>query len=721
MANLFDWFFEQLVTSAEMDEAFGNLEIADQQFVSDQDYFGVYNGLGVTQQTVPDLTVQVAVGTAYDQSGQRVRIPSIQNLDLSVDSNSSSTAVVGPGNSKWVSVFVRFTRSLSDQRFDGNGSPVFFRRDESFEFVVTQGAEAVTPSRPALQSDAILIADVLLSFGTTQITDALIESEDVATDPTSRFQFAFNLTGSSPAEIRVGPLPDAMQAILTELNNHIAQVGAAHDLDAITWDGTTARDSIGALDGLADAQLAADTMAAQIARAAGLGYSFDEANIQKGVVSGLRVSFNATLTVDVSAGMALLDGPQFVDLASPTSIDLTSFVDGGNPRWVVIEMDETNGAATFGVVAGTAAATPALPTTSTGQIPLAYVYLPAAAGSIAQTDIVECRPILDRHAQPELSTQEPGQFLGGGSQWSTGSVFMQGSAMRFPGESLWRRSMKEGFNGFDIDSSTEWLKTGYSFTDGPIYIYICKPPFPAASYTNLAPRELVSSGTRIPSMAPDGENDMLQNCIIMVCGDSPSLSGTTSLSNMQGPAGSAGAPYSVQDPTWGTHTIPQEDTAYHSLGMYSTNIVSTVMKGSMQLINDDDLIDETQSSTGSLNSGTGALGQANPLSASGTLFIPSSFVASWLVRLEYTAPAGDDIRARFEWGGGDNSVDNHIHYHEDTPAVGAEPQIEYKEIWTRTDDAFDWDVLNIAGSGSADLRLSVVGFRDEFVERRGAA
>lgn len=261
---MFDWFYKQLVTSDDLDEAFANLEEADHNLVADQGYFGVYNGMGVTQQTVPDLTVRVAPGDAYDQQGRRVSIPNVQNVDLSVDSNAASTAVSTPGNEKWVSLFVRFARSLSDQRFDGDANPVFFRRDESFEFLVTQGAEAPigTATRPSLESDALLIADVLLVNAQTQITDADIESDDVATDPDSRFEFAFNLTASSPAQIRVGPIPDAMQAILTELNNHIADVANAHDASAVGFDETnlpipvawsataTANDVQAALDGI---------------------------------------------------------------------------------------------------------------------------------------------------------------------------------------------------------------------------------------------------------------------------------------------------------------------------------------------------------------------------------------------------------------------------------------------------------------------------------------
>lgn len=250
MSNQKRWYFEQLVTEGDLNEAFRDLEAADQALITDQSYSGVYQGYSVAQATVPDLTVDIAgASTAYDQFGQRCFNPSLVNLDLSVDSNAASTAVSNPGNEKWLSVFVQFDRNLSDQRFDGNGSPVFFREDESVSFVVVQGAEATAgaATRPSLLSDAILIADVLIEFGTTAIVNGAtttsvprIESADTTAKPASRFQYAFNLTSSSPGIVRAGPLPDAMQDILTQLNNHINGASNLHDATVIDWAGGAA-------------------------------------------------------------------------------------------------------------------------------------------------------------------------------------------------------------------------------------------------------------------------------------------------------------------------------------------------------------------------------------------------------------------------------------------------------------------------------------------------
>jgi hypothetical protein len=249
MSNLLDFYFLQLVQESDMDDLQLNLETSQRQLFTDQQYSGIASGYGVVQHApTPDFTVDVAgPGIAYDDNGRRIFLPAPVNLDVSLDSQGAPTAVVNPGNEKWISVFTQFERNPSDTRFDGNGLPVNFRQDEGQKFVVVQGAEALagTAAKPSILPDAKLIGDILVEFGTTQIVDGAsdtavprIESADVAGKPLTRFPFMFNLTASSPAQVRVGPLPTAMQAILTELNNHISGVSNAHPADAISTTNT---------------------------------------------------------------------------------------------------------------------------------------------------------------------------------------------------------------------------------------------------------------------------------------------------------------------------------------------------------------------------------------------------------------------------------------------------------------------------------------------------
>ena len=344
--NRFDFYFEQLVTQADMDEVFDFAEAADQRLQSDNDYVGIVQGLEVNEAfPTANLTVDIPTGVAYDQSGQRCFVSGAQNLDLSVDSNSVPTAVAGAGNEKWLSIFIAFDRALSDPRVDGNGVPLQYRREESFQFIVDQAAESAAgsaavytsgnaetyaltngdtldlsvdggvpvtvtfnagdfanialataaevaaviqatvagitaadnggfveittngtgpgasllatggstlaifdfplaaavgaggPTRPALRPDAILLADVLIKFGTTAIVDLPPPAgTDGYIDDLTRRQTVFAYDGLN-YKIRAGTITDFADGLADELNTHIANAGNAHPASAITFDG----------------------------------------------------------------------------------------------------------------------------------------------------------------------------------------------------------------------------------------------------------------------------------------------------------------------------------------------------------------------------------------------------------------------------------------------------------------------------------------------------
>lgn len=220
MANRKDFFFKQLVTEAELDAAFDGLENADRNLAIDLNLVGIAYGLEVTQQAVPNLTVQVAgPGAAYDQLGERMVITATQNVDLSVDENSVSTTVSTPGNSRILSVFLKFRRLLTDLRTDGNSLPVYFDRAESFEFKVAMGAEAASPVAPALRSDQILLADVTRAFGQTTFVNANIS--------TTRRQHMFKTTAStSGLTVNQGRLIQAFQSLVDQIGGQSGSGGA---------------------------------------------------------------------------------------------------------------------------------------------------------------------------------------------------------------------------------------------------------------------------------------------------------------------------------------------------------------------------------------------------------------------------------------------------------------------------------------------------------------
>jgi len=226
MADRKDFFFRQRVTQAELDEAFQDMEIADNRIVSEIMGAGFLidgpNPATVEENTVPDAFVRVNQFLGYDQLGRRLSnllsgfqgginlgAPPPQIVDLSVDEVAASTVVSTPGNEKILSIFIEFARNPTDPRLDGNAATVFFEQDESIQFNIVQSAEAAVgfavPS--PLRTDQILIADVTRIFAQTAFLNADI-------DQSRREAFTFGLLhGGSHAENGGDPTPNAVAVV----------------------------------------------------------------------------------------------------------------------------------------------------------------------------------------------------------------------------------------------------------------------------------------------------------------------------------------------------------------------------------------------------------------------------------------------------------------------------------------------------------------------------
>ncbi len=232
MANRRDYFFRQRVTEAELDDGFAELEKADQNLAAELGFTGVLANAVVSQHApVPDLSADVSgPGAVLDQLGQRIFFSALQNVNVAQDDGGVSTSVSAAGQEKIVTVFVKFDRGLSDPRVDGNSLTVFFRRDESFKFIVAQGAQAPagTALPPPLRSDAILLADLTRTFGQTQVLNANIS--------TARRQDAL-VAGGSPRSIRRGRTLEAVSDLLTFLNAHTSGTADRHPAAAIDYAG----------------------------------------------------------------------------------------------------------------------------------------------------------------------------------------------------------------------------------------------------------------------------------------------------------------------------------------------------------------------------------------------------------------------------------------------------------------------------------------------------
>lgn len=223
MADRAFWYTGQVVTQSEFRTSQEDLEQADRNVVLDLLGFGFNisgaNLANVSEDSPQSLDVIVSQFIGYDQLGRRLSNlrSSFKNaveiatsppvtLDLSTDEVGSPTSVGSPGNEKTISIFVEFARKEKDFRA---GPGIFFDQEEAIQFNVVQSAEALLTNSvpPPLRSDQILIADVTLVFGQTQIFNADI-------DLSRRQSFTFGLNhGTTHAGNGSDPVPDATTTV----------------------------------------------------------------------------------------------------------------------------------------------------------------------------------------------------------------------------------------------------------------------------------------------------------------------------------------------------------------------------------------------------------------------------------------------------------------------------------------------------------------------------
>ena len=273
MADRLDYYFRQKVTEAELDLAFELLEKADRNLAADIGVYGILSGAEPTPHApVPDLTVDLtAPGRAYDNLGQRIFFGTGQTVDCAVDFAGIPTEVPAVGQERWLGIFLKFDRLLSDPRTDGNSQQVFFRRDESFQIVVRQAPPGPIGSaaKVALQPDELLICDVLRSNGQTQIL-----APDIDTSRRQAFIFAqgdaVQIVSDSWSTLQ--PAVDTVQSTLdevdAELTDHFTGAARRHpasDIEVPAHGFVAATNVEGALHELVDdlSSIASGTPGAQ--------------------------------------------------------------------------------------------------------------------------------------------------------------------------------------------------------------------------------------------------------------------------------------------------------------------------------------------------------------------------------------------------------------------------------------------------------------------------
>jgi hypothetical protein len=233
------YFFKQKVTKTELNYAQNDAEVADRRFASDLGVFGIVSGLVCSQHApMPNLTIDITgPGWAYDQTGQRIYVGTGQVLDCSLDYLGNSTLPLTPGNTRWISVHAVFDRQMLDPRVDGNGLTVYFHQPEYFELRVVAGAEGIGPARPAKPADAVLLCDIEMTVGMTQILNADI---DITRRDNWVFTAADNVSVNSAGWTKILGSPANVQTSLDAVDTAlISRSGAGEITQHLLPDGLT--------------------------------------------------------------------------------------------------------------------------------------------------------------------------------------------------------------------------------------------------------------------------------------------------------------------------------------------------------------------------------------------------------------------------------------------------------------------------------------------------
>jgi hypothetical protein len=249
-----DHFFGETVTEATLDQSFDWAEDADQALASDAGMVGIHLGLAVSEQAVPDLTVQITGGAATGPSGERIYVAApTTTVSCAVDRYGQPTTVGMAGWERWCALYARFTRNATDPAVDDNGVTVYTKQYEAVEFLVEQGVDALigAATRPALLADAVHLCDFRLVNAQTAVTNGDL-------DLTRRGDWLRMVLGNLSTTVVYGTPQAACEALWTAIDALAAStggalVGVADYTTAnahVTWAGATAQD---ALEATADA------------------------------------------------------------------------------------------------------------------------------------------------------------------------------------------------------------------------------------------------------------------------------------------------------------------------------------------------------------------------------------------------------------------------------------------------------------------------------------
>lgn len=315
------FYFGELVQAATLNDLQDAIEQAFQDHRIDTNLLRIVDGLEVSQQTIANMTVRAGAGVAYDQMGRRIEVPATQIVDL------APAAVVGAGASKIVSIVLVHDRALSSPVTDDNSVTVYTVEAPSYVLELLSGAEVVgTPAPPAKPADGLVLADITLTDGQTQIVTADIDMTTVG-----RRDWGVEVdTGNLPV-VQVGTLHEAIVDARQVLDAHVYDVGHAHPASAVEFDNTSVG-LPGAPDNLQDAidELFQGSGGVQVQNA----WTFDvPTTLQFGTTIGTIEILSGSVDPSDGAGVAAPIGSLYVRLFSSTA-QLWLKIGSGDDDWI---------------------------------------------------------------------------------------------------------------------------------------------------------------------------------------------------------------------------------------------------------------------------------------------------------------------------------------------------------------------------------------------------
>lgn len=193
--NTYNFYYGLLVEEGHLDNAYGWAEDADHKQNYDTAVIGISyprydvpavwptlpDSWTVKEAASPSWFVRIDTGYARNKEGKRMAVdpPTTVNLDCEEDYLGNSNSV-GAGKERWISIFLKAKKELSDPRVDDNGATVYFVETETYELEVRQGPEETAPAttKPTLSSTDILISDIIIdeNTGTNGILTADIDN-----------------------------------------------------------------------------------------------------------------------------------------------------------------------------------------------------------------------------------------------------------------------------------------------------------------------------------------------------------------------------------------------------------------------------------------------------------------------------------------------------------------------------------------------------------------